>query len=182
MERKSELLRNYSQFVFEFKTFFEDPNAQRHAADALGRLKQGKGSCLSYATKFRRLAYETGLNNSALINFFRKGLNEDVKDRLANALEEPDDLEELISLCVKIDQRLYDRRIEKAGTVKFNTTAPRFPLRPASGPTPMDLHTAQPQKFKKLTPEENKFRMDNNLCLYCGKKDHKLASCSARNA
>ena len=59
LERKSDLLRNYPQFVFEFKTFFEDPNAQRHAADALGRLKQGKGSCLSYATKFRRLAYET---------------------------------------------------------------------------------------------------------------------------
>lgn len=182
LERKPELLRNYGQFVFEFKAFFEDANAQRHAADALGRLKQGKGSCLSYATKFRRLAYETGFNNGALINFFRKGLNEDIKDRLANALEEPEDLEELITLCVKIDQRLYDRRVEKAGNVKYAFTPPRFAPRPQSGVTPMDLDSAQMDKFKKLTPEEKKRRYEQGLCLYCGEKSHKLASCPARNA
>ena len=82
-------------------------------------MKQGKTSCLAYATKFRRLAYETGFNNGALVNFFRKGLNDDLKDRLANALEEPDELEEFIALCVKIDQRLYDRRVEKAGLLLF---------------------------------------------------------------
>jgi hypothetical protein len=154
VERRSGLLRNYSSFILEFKAFFEDPNTQRHAADALGRLKQGKGSCLSYATKFRRIANDTGFNKDALINFFRKGLNEDIKDRLANTLDEPNDLEDYIALCVKIDQRLYDRRVEKSGTVKNYSTTPRFFSRPPPGPTPMDLDSAQPQKFKKLTPEE----------------------------
>lgn len=182
VERRSELLTNYGQFIVEFKAFFDDPNAQRHAADALGRLKQGKGSCLAFATKFRRLAYETGFNNGALVNFFRKGLNEDIKDRLANALEEPNDLEEFIALCVKIDQRLFDRRVEKAGTVKYNFTSPRFNPRPSSGPVPMDLDSVQPERFKKLTPEEKKRRFELKLCLYCGNKDHKLATCPARNA
>jgi hypothetical protein len=146
VERRPSLLRNYPSFIMEFKSFFEDPNTQRHAADALGRLKQGKGSCLSYATKFRRIASDTGFNKDALINFFRKGLNEDIKDRLAATLEEPSGLEEYIALCVKIDQRLYDRRVEKTGTVKNFSTAPRFFSRPPSGPTPMDLDAAQPKK------------------------------------
>jgi hypothetical protein len=42
LERLSDLLANYSLFVSEFRTFFDDPNSQRHAADALGRLKQGR--------------------------------------------------------------------------------------------------------------------------------------------
>ena len=182
LERKADLLMDYSQFVREFRAFFDDPNAQRHAADALGRLKQLKGSCLTYATKFRRLAHETGFNNGALVNFFRKGLSEEIKDRLANALEEPEELEDLISLCVKIDQRLYDRRIEKGGNVNSQSTQPRFPPRQPNGPAPMDLDSAQPKKFTKLTAEERKRRFDEGLCLYCGDKTHKLASCPARNA
>jgi hypothetical protein len=31
----------------------------------------------------------------------------------------------------------------------------------------------------KLTPEEQKHRMDNNLCLYCGKPRHKAQDCKA---
>jgi len=182
LERRTDLLGDYSLFVSEFRAFFEDPNTRRHAADALGRLKQGKGSCLAYATKFRRLGHDTGFNNDALVDFFRKGLNEDIKDRLANALEEPTELEEYISLCVKIDQRLYDRRVEKAGTVKFGFTPPRFAPRPPSGPSPMELDSMQTERFKKLTPEERKRRFEQGLCLYCGDKSHKLASCPARNA
>ena len=44
----------------------------------------------------------------------------------------------------------------------------------------MDLDSTQ--VFKKLTPEEKKRRFDLKLCLYCGEKDHKLASCPSRNA
>jgi hypothetical protein len=46
----------------------------------------------------------------------------------------------------------------------------------------MDLDSAQPERFKKLTPEERKRRFDLQLCLYCGNKDHKLAACPTRKA
>ena len=31
----------------------------------------------------------------------------------------------------------------------------------------------------RLTPGERKYRMDNNLCLYCGKPGHKAMECTA---
>jgi hypothetical protein len=37
----------------------------------------------------------------------------------------------------------------------------------------------KPKKPGKLTPEERKHRMDNNLCLYCGKPRHKAQDCRA---
>jgi hypothetical protein len=46
----------------------------------------------------------------------------------------------------------------------------------------MDLDSMQTDKFKKLTPEEKKRRYDLKLCLSCGEKDHRLATCPARNA
>jgi hypothetical protein len=37
----------------------------------------------------------------------------------------------------------------------------------------------KPKKRGKLTPEERKHHMDNNLCLYCGKLRHKAQDCKA---
>jgi hypothetical protein len=37
----------------------------------------------------------------------------------------------------------------------------------------------KPKKRGKLTLEERKHRMDNNLCLYCGKLRHKAQDCRA---
>jgi hypothetical protein len=37
----------------------------------------------------------------------------------------------------------------------------------------------KPKKRGKLTPEERKHHMDNNLCLYCGKPRHKAQDCRA---
>jgi hypothetical protein len=110
---KSYLLDNYAQFILEFKNLFDDPNAKRHACTALKRLRQSRGSVLSYSAKFRRLASETGYNQEALLDIFRFGLSEEIKDVLSTSLNEPNSLEDFINFCVKIDQRLYDRKLER---------------------------------------------------------------------
>jgi hypothetical protein len=45
----------------------------------------------------------------------------------------------------------------------------------------MEINTFQgkPRKWGKLTPEERKHCMDNNMCLYCGKPRHKAQDCRA---
>jgi Zinc knuckle len=40
----------------------------------------------------------------------------------------------------------------------------------------MQIDTAYPI-FKKLTQEEKKRRMENKLCLYCGKPGHIVKEC-----
>jgi hypothetical protein len=45
--------------------------------------------------------------------------------------------------------------------------------------TEINTFQGKPRKQGKLTPEERKHRMDNNLCLYCGKPGHKAQDCRA---
>ena len=182
-----DLLLDYRKFVDELKNLFDDPHAQRHACNSLKRLRQGKFSVTSYSSKFRHLALETGYNDLAMMDIFRSGLNEDVKDVLATSLVDPGNLEELIKLCVKIDQRLYDRRLEKSSIktpYKYSENPKRNGHEGAhSGPTPMELDYLETQKQKhgKLTKEERERRIKNQLCLYCGEPGHKVNSCSKRS-
>ena len=55
-------------------------------------------------------------------------------------------------------------------------SGPRCPgIRALDDKPNMEINAFQgkPKKRGKLTPEERKYRMDNNLCLYCGKPGHK---------
>jgi len=45
--------------------------------------------------------------------------------------------------------------------------------------TEINAFQGKPKKQGKLTPEERKHHMDNNLCLYCGKPGHKAQDCRA---
>lgn len=48
---------------------------------------------------------------------FIQGLSEDIKDKLADR-DETDSLETLISLSIRLDNRLRERRRERAGRFK----------------------------------------------------------------
>jgi hypothetical protein len=184
VECNSELLKSYGKFMDEFKLLFDDPLKHRHARAAIDRLKQGEGSVLTYASKFRRLASDTGYNNDALTEHFRKGLNDEVKDVLSTSLDEPSDIESLIPYCIRIDNRLYDRRMERSGTrgnSRGNFRATSGPSTGSSSNSPMDLDALKIEGKKKLTSEERERRIQNKLCLYCGEAGHRLAQCPRKN-
>jgi hypothetical protein len=183
VETHSELLKSYGKFMDEFKLLFDDPLKHRHARAAIDRLKQGKGSVLSYAAKFRRLASDTGYNNDALTEHFRKGLSDEVKDVLSTCLDEPMDIESLIPYCIRIDNRLYDRRVERSGNRGNSKGTFKATQGPTSGSStaPMDLDAMKLEGKKKLTNEERERRIQNKLCLYCGEAGHRLAQCPRKN-
>ena len=58
-------------------------------------------------------------------------------------------------------------------TTPFITTFVQFPtFAPTDQNDPMDLSVSKGPK-KPFTPEERKYRFDNNLCFYCGKPGHR---------
>ena len=63
------------------------------------------------------------------------------------------------------------------GFVTPSTTTTTFAQPPVTAPVdqndPMDLSASRGLR-KPLTPEERKYRFDNNLCLYCGKPGHRI--------
>jgi hypothetical protein len=106
---------------------------------------------------------------------------------------------DLIEKSVKIDNRLFERRLEKHNFAQLHVAdkqpvrfQPRLdhrkptPPRQAGyyGPQPMDLDAIQvmptgSRPSGKLSPAERSYRQQHNLCLYCGKPGHKVANCFA---
>ena len=116
-----------------------------------------------------------------------------MKDELAR-IDRPEELQPLIELAIKIDNRNYERQIEK-GQERTATFIPRYqknggkPRRtpehyPSDGSMPMDLSTTQHKrgKFKprkgRLSSAQRKERMNKKLCMYCRKSGHYARECS----
>ena len=158
-------------------------------------LTQGRESVSQYALDFRILAVESGWDEVALQGIFTRGLSEEVKDELA-ARDETGSLEELISLAIRLDNRLRERRRERSGRQRavFNppnllhgpqltTSTPPSSGRvttggsgalsssPASTEEPMQLGES------RLSATERQRRLRLGLCIYCGQGGHRLATC-----
>lgn len=138
----------------------------------LRRLKQKGMACSTYATRFRTLALDTGFDDKSLLDTFYEGLNYEIQEAISNAATVPDSLDEFIEYCIAIDNRKFALRNAKRGTLPPPSAAP--PSSSASGPQPMELGALQ---SNKLTPEERQRRLDQKLCLYCGKPGHRIAQC-----
>ncbi|KAE8295724.1 hypothetical protein D5F01_LYC06661 [Larimichthys crocea] len=122
---------------------------------------------------------------------------EELKDELA-ARDETSSLEELISLAIRLDNRLCERRREKAASSRVPLPLPKpfrlpgslqpHPLQEAPSPSvvtpaaPSSPVPVEPMQLgrMKLSPAERQRRLLQRLCIYCGAADHYLANCPAR--
>lgn len=142
------------------------------------------------------MATECGWDDKALQGIFFRGLSEEVKDELA-ARDETSTLEELISLSVRLDNRLRERRRERAvrHSSPIALTCSRSPRQPESpsaathcesSSTPSASTPAssseEPMQLGRLrlTSEERQRRLSHGLCIYCGQAGHILLNCPTR--
>jgi len=184
-----------NDFWTQLGNVFGDPCAEWSARDALKKLKQGKMSCVAYTTKFAHHSLETGYNNEALYQMYHDGLNDSIKDALAQAVNVPEDLANFVEFCIKIDNRQYSRRMEKSSGTSFGTNQQtRLLNKPAyrpvervnhqtsqsNGPTPMQLDAVFPTPGP-LPKEEKERRRNLGLCLYCGNSGHLAKSCPKKS-
>ena len=196
---------NFELFCFEMMKSLGDPDRTNTMTKRLKQLRQ-TSSCTNYRTEFDSVAQYLSINDAGLKTYFYDGLKADVKDALALVLHEPSDFKSFQDLCVKIDNRLYERKQESRNSspavhkptghhskpannnnnfrkpMPVRNFAPRvnvYAQQPAN-PASMDLDAAGYRKFKPLTPQEREHRVKNNLCLYCGKPGHRAGNCPAK--
>jgi hypothetical protein len=201
-ERKSELLENYAQFMQTFRDAFGDPNVTLNAQRGLRACYQANRSVTTYAAEFQRIANDAGYNDEALASQFRANLNPEIKDHLAYLLEPPKDLNSLIAIAIKIDNRLYERRQERQQEHQHSMgrhsrssrqQSPRMKSPTSANPTlrhfPETSSTVEPVPMEidaihhgRLTQAEKDRRRQHNLCLYCGNSGHIANSCPAKRS
>lgn len=180
----SPVLNSFDSFKSELCKVFDHPVKGREAARRLLTMSQGSQSAANYSIEFRILSSECGWDEPALRGIYVKGLSEQLKDELATR-DEPSTLEELISLSIRIDNRLRERVRERTTrshrlASPFESPAPPAPMTPLPVlPPASPLPPEEPMQLgrARLTPQERQRRMQRHLCLYCGEADHFIASC-----
>lgn len=178
---------SYDEFIKEVKCVFDHPDYQFDASSRLMTVMQGQRSVSDYSIEFWTLAAEVDWTDQALRAAYKRGLSEQLKDELMSR-DEPNDLNSLVSLANRIDNRLRARRRERNSSSTRPVTRFTTPPVPASPPsvTPVpdtsSADTSEPMQLgrARLTPEERQRRRQSGECLYCGKVGHFLASCPTR--
>ena len=105
--------RNYDRFVADFQRVFDHPAMGQTAARRLYSVRQGRRDVTAYNIEFLTLAAGTKWNDEALLTAYYHGLSPELRDELATR-EDSDNLNSLMKLAVKIDQRLRERRRERS--------------------------------------------------------------------
>ena len=103
-----------------------------------------------------------------------------IRDQLANQAKPKNypNFTQPISNTVSTSNIFPVRGYVTPSAPRFTTPATTTFAQPLTAPQsdqgdPMDLSAFRGPK-KPLTPEERKYRFDNNLCLYCGKPGHRV--------
>ena len=180
----------WTGFYNSLQRMYGDSDERRTAERKMEGLRQ-TSSVAAYATLFQQYRPQLGWNDEALLSQFRLGLKSEIKDMLYLMPNVPNDMTRYIDLCIKLDQRVIERRWEKGGKAHHpgaNTQRKRYNPR-GQDPDEMDWEFSAtrgrprgaPQSNRgPLTPAQRKERMDKNLCLYCGKPGHRAKECRAK--
>ncbi|KAM9412399.1 uncharacterized protein ACWYII_026600 [Salvelinus alpinus] len=159
-DAQSPCCASYSTFAEEFKRVFQGPTSGPDSAKQLLTLRQGRRSVTDYAIQFHTVAAASGWNDEALTVCFLKGLSDTIQDELATR-EPPDNLESLIKLASRIDQRLRERELNRRSL----TLAP---IGPSSESPPLSsLTPPEPMQVGRISQAERDRRMRERCCLYC---------------
>ena len=173
---------NFDLFVSEMRRVFDHPVEGGDAAKRLMSLRQGSRSVAEFSVEFRTVAANSGWNDQSLQGIFLSCLNEPIKDELATR-DEADSLEEVISLSIRLDNRLRERRRERASRPMSSAfsgpSLPHLPRAALPQPVPRAVSEGEPMQLgrTRLTQAQRLQRIRTRVCLYCALPGHSISAC-----
>lgn len=69
------MVSDFRRFSEELEKMFGDPNPRETAISTLSTLRQGNEPAEEYIMKFEALQADTGYNDIALVELFKRGMN-----------------------------------------------------------------------------------------------------------
>ena len=182
-EYDNPILRDYTKLTQALLKNFENPNKRENAMNQLCSLRQRIDSVRSYAIKFNQLAKFVSWNESALVYYFRSGLNTSIKDMLI-AKDSPEHLSDMIILATRVEARLKEREEEKdlensSASTPISQSNPQIrtfePKNGGKDASPGNLH----EVWANLPEKQRRYfsRLALKQCLYRGSSEHQIGNC-----
>jgi hypothetical protein len=169
-KKTQDTFHTWDWFVRELNKAFGDLDQRNTAARELNNLRQ-RGSVTKYMAEFQRHAMRLGYDDEALKDKFYNGLKDFVKDEISRS-DKPTTLEGLIELAVRIDNRQYERSLERRGGYDPRSRQNKKSGRHGRQGDPMELDATR----KDITKQERDRRRRENLCYECGMPGHRASS------
>lgn len=185
-----QIMAGKTAFFRELHATFGYGNEQMEAERAIQTMQQ-RGPASKYKAEFLTQVVKTGWDDEAIVSHFYRGLKDHIKDEISRRDERPTTPRDMYALALKIDERYYERQMEKRGgnfsrgNGQANTRARREV--PAwrddyYGLQKMQLDATHGKPGSKGQKKGQKKSKDKSQveCYGCGKKGHYKNECKAR--
>lgn len=178
---------SWRRFKQKVITDFSGVDEGRHAKFNLIKLRQDQDGLTTreYIQIFKQYAPLTEFNDVALVEFFKEGLNQELRVEILKRDTLPEDLDEWCELAQRLNdnfvlakaaERNYTRPIEPTTDLtKIYGKKPRGP-RMAGRAAQTEMPRRQGRRW---TPEQVEL-YNNNLCFGCKKPGHRAKDCPQR--
>jgi hypothetical protein len=111
-ERINRIFRDWDNIELVLREAFGSTDEAREALQKVKDLMQ-KGTVSYYCAEFQRITSRLDWDDEPLMDLLYEGLKEDVKDEVYKE-DRPETLDEYMAMIVRINNRQYNRRKQKA--------------------------------------------------------------------
>lgn len=165
---------NSTEFINRIRNTFGDPDLEYHHQRQFRALRQhGIGNALDYVNEFRRLAIFVNTEENLLMDNFHQGLDPRLQERLDNIFPQPDNLDDLARLAVRLDRHMLQQinrrnRNQRTGQGQPNNRR--------------NNDTNYSRENRHTNPSNNQARNNSPTirCSYCSRIGHTEDNCYRR--